>query len=107
MKASQWISLKHVFAPGFAHVQIFRQIYPGEHLNISQFITSRKWKQRDDGVIPELSASDAAFSLRDTKREETTSTYADNSLAYSCFHLFPLYFSSGLYILKKNKRISC
>ncbi len=35
MKASQWISHKHVFAPGFAaHVQTLGKIYAGE-LNLS------------------------------------------------------------------------
>ncbi len=31
--------------------------------------------------------------LSETKRDESTSTYADNDIAYSCFHLFPLYLS--------------
>ncbi len=30
MKASQWISHKHMFAPGFAHVQTKHKIYAGE-----------------------------------------------------------------------------
>ncbi len=63
-----------------------------------------------------FSASDAAYSLErtfhftgnrachETTRDESTSTYADNDIAYSCFHLFPLYFSCGPYILKKNKQ---
>ncbi len=34
MKASQWISNKHAFAPGFAHVQTLCKIYAGERLNI-------------------------------------------------------------------------
>ncbi len=37
MKASQWISHKHAFAPGFAHVQTLCKIYAGERLNLSQF----------------------------------------------------------------------
>ncbi len=36
MKASQWLSHKHAFAPGFAaHVQTLGKIYAGEHLNLS------------------------------------------------------------------------
>ncbi len=35
MKASQWISHKHAFAPGFAHVQTKCKIHAGEHLNQS------------------------------------------------------------------------
>ncbi len=32
MKASQWISKKQAFAPGFAHVQTLCKIYAGELL---------------------------------------------------------------------------
>ncbi len=42
MKASQWISNKNAFAPGFAHVQTLCKIYAGERLNLSQFTISRK-----------------------------------------------------------------
>ncbi len=46
--------------------------------------------------MTELLASDAAYSLRD--KETNLLQHADNGLAYSCFHLFTLYFSCGLYI---------
>ncbi len=36
--------------------------------------------------------------LSETKKDESTSAYADNGIAYSCFHLFTLYFSCGPYI---------
>ncbi len=66
MKVSQWISHKYAFVPGFAHVQTLHKIYAGERLNLSQFTISRKWKwKRNDGVMTKLSASDAAYSLRD------------------------------------------
>ncbi len=39
--------------------------------------------------------------LSEIKRDESTSTYAENGIAYSCFHLFPLYFSWGPYSEKK------
>ncbi len=47
-----------------AHVQTLRKIYAGERLNLSQFTINRK---RNDGVMTELSASDA-YSLRDDER---------------------------------------
>ncbi len=37
-------------------------------------------------------------------RDKSISTYADNGIAFSGFHLFPLYFSSGPYIVKKKER---
>ncbi len=40
-----------------AHVQTLRKIYAGERLNLSQFTTSRKWKEKqNDGVMTKLSA---------------------------------------------------
>ncbi len=37
--------------------------------------------------MTELSASDAAYFLRDDERIcESTSTYADNGIGYRCFH---------------------
>ncbi len=47
--------------------------------------------------MTKLSAS--AYSLRDDERR--ISTYADNDIGYTCFHLFPLYFSCGPYLVKK------
>ncbi len=77
-------------------LQTKRNIYACEHLNLSQFTISRKWKKKwNDRVMTELSASDALI------LSETT----DTTYAYSCFHLFPLYFSCGLYILKKREDI--
>ncbi len=40
----------------------------------------------------------------ETKRDESTSTYADDGTEHIHFHLFPLYFSCGPYILKKEKK---
>ncbi len=45
--------------------------------------------------MTELSAFDALI------LSETT----DTTYAYSCFHLFPLYFSCGPYILKKREEM--
>ncbi len=43
--------------------------------------------------------------LSETTRDESTSTYADNGIAYSCFHLFPLHFSCGPDILKMRRNV--
>ncbi len=103
MKASQWISHKHAFAPGFTQCKLSAR-FMLVNILISHFTISRKSK-RNDRVMMELSASDTAYSLK-TKREKSTSTY-NNGLAYSCFHLFPLYFSCGPYILKKRNNVFC
>ncbi len=41
-EGEQWISNKHAFAPGFAHVQTLCKIYADERLNRSQFTINRK-----------------------------------------------------------------
>ncbi len=41
-EGEQWISNKHAFAPGFAHVQTLCKIYANERLNRSQFTINRK-----------------------------------------------------------------
>ncbi len=53
--------------------------------------------------MTEHSASDATYSLRD--KETNLHQHVDNGIAYSRFHLFPLYVSCGPYILKKREEM--
>ncbi len=57
-------------------------------------------------VKMEWRSNDEAFGIwhrifSQRQRETNLLQHADNGIAYSCFHLFPLYFSCGPYILKK------
>ncbi len=63
------------------------KIYAGEHLNQS-FHCKQKVK-----VKTERRSNDGAFDiLSDTTRDESTSTHADNGLAYSCFQCISFVF---------------
>ncbi len=67
MKASQWIS--HT-----SNVQTLRKSYAGERLNLSQCIINinasfiQFTESESKNRMTELSASDAAYSLRDDER---------------------------------------
>ncbi len=86
---------------GFYTLQTKCKIYADEHLNQS-FHYKQKVKVKTEWqsfrhLTPLI--------LSETKRDESTSTYADNGIACSCFHSFPLYFSCDPYILKKREEM--
>ncbi len=75
-------------------LQTKRKIYAGQRLNLSQFTIEKKWKKKWRSFLHLT----RLFSQR--RQIQHMLVYA-----YSSFHLFPLYFSCGLYILKKREDI--
>ncbi len=80
MKASQWISNKHTFAPGFTHVQTLCKIYAGERLN-----QSIHYKQKVK-VKTEWRSNDGVFGIwcrifSQRQRETNLLQHADNCIA--------------------------
>ncbi len=51
---------------------------------VNDLISVNSLEAESENIMTELSASDAAYSLRD----QSTSTYADNGIGYSCFIYF-------------------
>ncbi len=83
------------------HFKILKFVNPNVYFNCNISVKSRDRKV-DVSVEWPFGIWRRLFSQR--QRDKSTSTYADNGIAYSCFHLFPLYFSCGPYILKKKRK---